>query len=140
VVGARLRTILLAGGGVTDLRQLPTLDELATHPELATELRADAVLLLHARAVRALVALEGPLLVGGHTKSSPVANGNGQGEQLLGAEQVGQMLGRGKSWVEHHLDSLPRRRSLLGEPMWLKSDVARWIEGRPEYAKIPPKY
>jgi hypothetical protein len=45
------------------------------------------------------------------------------------------MIARSKSWIEHNLDKLPDRRSLYGEPVWLKSEIDRWIESLPKYAR-----
>jgi excisionase family DNA binding protein len=47
---------------VSELRPVPSLDALAALPELASSLPRDVVLTLHARAVRVVLALEGPLL------------------------------------------------------------------------------
>jgi excisionase family DNA binding protein len=47
---------------VNELRTIPTLEELAAHPERAVGLPRDVVLALHARAVRVVMALEAPLL------------------------------------------------------------------------------
>jgi predicted DNA-binding transcriptional regulator AlpA len=60
-------------------------------------------------------------------------NGDGSEEQLVGTPEVAEMLGRGKSWVEHHLDDLPPRRSLLGQPVWLRRDIEAWIKNLPKY-------
>jgi hypothetical protein len=110
---------------------LPSLDELANDPSRATELPADIVLALYARALSIVVALQGSLLA--RPIPSTAASSTVDGNLLLGTEAVARMIGRGKSWVEHHLADLPPRRSLLGQPVWLKRDVERWIQSLPKY-------
>jgi DNA-binding transcriptional regulator YiaG len=60
--GGQFPPIAHWGAPVTDLRTIPTLDQLAEHPERAIGLPSDTILALHARAVRVFAALEAPLL------------------------------------------------------------------------------
>jgi predicted DNA-binding transcriptional regulator AlpA len=54
---------------------------------------------------------------------------------LLGVVDLARLLGRRRSWVEHHVDDLPPRRSLMGSPVWMRSDVERWIKTLPKYGE-----
>lgn len=91
------------GRGVAELRPIPTLDRVAEHPEDAAGLPRDAVLALHARCVRALAALEAPLLA--------VASGNGRTElepdRLLGIEEAARRLSVTTDWLYRRSRSLP---------------------------------
>ncbi len=112
-----------------DLRVVPTLDELAADPAKAAELPVEVVKQLVVKH-----AAVGEVLLARLIMAEPKPNGGDPGgEQLVGPAEVGEMIGRGKSWVEHHLDELPPRRSLLGAPVWLKRDVERWIQSLPKY-------
>jgi hypothetical protein len=118
---------------VTGLRTLPTLDELAAEPGKVDALPVEAVkrLLVRNRAVgEALLAR----LIS-EPAGEPKSNGMEGDDRLIGAAAVGEMIGRSRSWVEHHLDKLPPRLSLIGEPVWLKRDVERWIKGLPKYGE-----
>jgi predicted DNA-binding transcriptional regulator AlpA len=75
--------------------------------------------------------VDGRVLASNGTVAPPPADG----EQLLDAAEVARMLGRAKSWVEHHLDDLPPRKSLLGAPVWRKRDVEAWIKNLPKYGE-----
>jgi predicted DNA-binding transcriptional regulator AlpA len=112
-----------------DFRAVPSLDELALHPEQAAELSVDVVLSLHARAVRALMALEAPLLAvranGRAASSEPNA-----GDRFLDAVQVGAMIGKSKSWVEKNTEALPKRRKVGGEGMWSEREIQTWMKHR----------
>ncbi len=57
------------------------------------------------------------------------------GTVMLGVDDLARLLGRRRSWVEHHVDDLPPRRSLCGQPVWLRSDVERWLKGLPTYGE-----
>lgn len=116
--------------GMPVLAQVPTLDDLAADPALATDLDPAAILALHARALRALTALEAPLLL--CAKRQPTCEPEPQ-RQLLDARAVASLLGVSVSWVEKHARDLPPRRSLCGSPRWLRNDLDRWIRTRPTY-------
>jgi hypothetical protein len=116
-----------------DLRSVPTLDELGADPTKTAVLPvevASAMLRQCAAKIAAYQALSEALRI--RIAASGAAHHH-DGEQLVGAEEVARMLGRGKSWVEHHLDELPPRRSLLGQPVWIRRDVERWIVRLPTY-------
>lgn len=88
---------------MADLRPIPTLDRVAEHPEDAARLPRDAVLALHARAVRALAALEGPLLAaanGAHPEPPRPDLFDDIGE-------AARLIGRTPHFIYRHHRSLP---------------------------------
>jgi hypothetical protein len=124
---------------VSDLRVVPTLDELVADPARAATLpveAASALLTQCAVEIATYETLREALRL--RIASGAVALVD-DGEQIIGTEGLGRMLGRGKSWIEHHLDELPERRSLLGAPVWLKRDVEQWIKGLPKYGSSTPR-
>lgn len=54
---------------------------------------------------------------------------------LIGVEGVAALIGLSVSWVEKHPDELPPRRSVAGNPRWVKSEVLAWIAQRPVYGQ-----
>ena len=112
----------------TALAPVPTLDEVAAHPEQAALLQRAAVLALHARAVRALAALEGPLLA---QINESADRGCEPEARLLDARAVAQLLGVSKSWVDHHLAELPRPIRIGSRARWRQVDIERWLRTRP---------
>jgi hypothetical protein len=117
------------------LRAVPSLKELKPHPERAAELplpTAAALLSACTEEIADLVKLRDTLRL---RLASGFAPKGDDGDRLICAEQVGGMLGRSKSWVDHHLADLPPRKSLLGEPMWLSSDIEKWMKNLPPYGE-----
>ncbi len=112
-------------------RRQPSLDSIARDPDLAQELvpeEARDLALAGIDALRALVDSQlGSVL--------PAKASGREGEHVLDAEAVATRLGRSKSWVEHHIRGLPPRRSLSGSPVWLQSEIERWILDMPVYGK-----
>jgi hypothetical protein len=43
-------------------------------------------------------------------------------DSLIDKESVAALIGMSVSWVEKHSDDLPPRRSVSGNPRWLKSE------------------
>ena len=92
---------------VRDTGRLPadaaqtSLDDLAACPELATQLGRQAVLALHARAVRALAALEGPLLahVAAVAESATSVSSTSSSMQLLTVAEAARRMGFARSYV-----------------------------------------
>lgn len=89
-----MQEVTATPAGRPHLSVVPTLDEVATKPDLASGLPRSALLALHARAVRALAALQGPLL-------DAACDGHPVPEQpvLLDAKQVAERLHVPESWV-----------------------------------------
>ena len=56
-------------------------------------------------------------------------------DALIGVDEVAHLIGLSASWVEKHPDALPARRSVVGNPRWLKSEVVAWIKNRPKYGE-----
>jgi predicted DNA-binding transcriptional regulator AlpA len=118
---------------MSDLRAMPTLDELAANPAKASTLPAEIVKELVVKH-----AAVGEVLLARLIVAEPKPNGDSGGDGIVGSDEVGRMLGRSRSWIEHHLDDLPPRRSLLGAPVWLRRDVEAWIKNLPKYGKNTP--
>jgi len=115
--------------------QVPTLDDLAQQPELAVGLDWAAALALHARALRALAALEAPLLAHAHVQ--PLRAAETDGGALLDARGVAKLIGVSKSWVDHHTADLPSAVRIGSRPRWRRSDLERWLRTRPAYGREP---
>lgn len=85
---------------------VPTLDDLAERPEAATGLPRAAALALHMRALRVLMALEGPLLAA--EARAPIAPGHDNGgDRLLDIETAAARLAESKDWLYRHAGKLP---------------------------------
>ena len=104
----------------------PTLDSLAQNPQLALLLSPEdaAALALSCAAVMAVLQ---------HRSLTPVSRLSE--DRIINAEELGQLLGKKKRWVEGHLDELPSRRSILGNPSWLLSEVENWMRKTPRYGR-----
>ena len=85
----------------TSPRSVPSLDAIAERPEDATGLRLAPVLALHAKAVRALAALEGALLaaLNGHEERTE--------DRLLDVDAAADRLQRSKDWLYRNARNLP---------------------------------
>jgi predicted DNA-binding transcriptional regulator AlpA len=113
---------------------LPDLDEMAAHPDRVAGLPAGVVAILLPTCAAAITRYEALREVLRLRIAMAAAQANvDEGERLLGTEEIGRMVGRSKSWVEHHTADLPPRRSLLGQPVWLKRDIDKWIKALPRY-------
>lgn len=118
---------------MTDLRAVPTLDELAAHPQRAAELTSEAARTLLPRCSEELVRLaelRDVLLL------AAFANGTAKresGDRLLDAEAVAVKIGKSRSWLEKHTDELPPRRRVGGEALWSERELEAWIRTRPRW-------
>jgi predicted DNA-binding transcriptional regulator AlpA len=110
---------------MSELRAVPSLDELAAHPEKAAELSAETVAALYSKVRQTEAALLARLLL----ERPAVANGNGS-DRFLDAAAVGAMIGKSRSWVEKHPEDLPKRRKVGGEGMWSEREVQTWMKHR----------
>lgn len=102
----------------------PTLDSIAQNPKLALLLSPEdaAELVLSCAAVMAVL----------HQRSvAPVTRA--ADDRIINAEELAKILGKSKRWVEGNLEDLPPRRSLVGNPCWLLSDVEDWMRKTPRY-------
>jgi predicted DNA-binding transcriptional regulator AlpA len=106
---------------------LPTLDELAADPTKAAELSPDVAQRMCLRCIAALTALSVTAAAIRPSATAPAE------DCLIGPQEVADMIGMSRSWVEKHTDVLPPRRSVEGSPRWLRSDVVRWLRNRPAY-------
>jgi predicted DNA-binding transcriptional regulator AlpA len=114
---------------MSEVRAVPTLDELAATPSRAMELPSEVLKVLMGRC----------LIVQGALHAGLVANGNGhQGEhadkfdRFLNAKGVGLLVGRSASWVNHNKDALPSRRRVGESDAWSERDILRWMQTRPK--------
>lgn len=66
------------------------------------------------------------------------ANGSSPGRRdednrLLDAAEVGQLIGKSRSWVEHNISELPERIRVGGEGRWSEHEIQRWMLNRPRW-------
>jgi len=114
-----------------NLTVLPTLDELAAHPERAGDLPVEVLLSLLAKCGALQTGLLGALFAtSGRNRHMPA---NDDGERLLTVPEVAARIGMSPSWVEKHTADLPMRVSVAGNPRWRKSDLERWIKNCQQY-------
>jgi predicted DNA-binding transcriptional regulator AlpA len=108
---------------------MPSLDALAADP-------SKAMLLSPASARTLLCSLAGvlPILIAQANKETEKA-ASIPSDSLIDKEEVTSLIGMSISWVEKHPDSLPPRRSVEGNPRWLKSEVLAWVKNRPIYGQ-----
>lgn len=111
---------------------IPTLEELAAHPERASGLTSVVVRALAWKCIAALTALN-VASNGAPEPSTPLREDR---ERLLTVPEVARLIGMSTSWVEKHTADLPPRVSVAGNPRWRKSDLDRWIRNRPEYGAL----
>ena len=110
---------------MSDPRSIPSLDELAADPEKVDALPVDVVKRLLVKHATVGAALSGRLL--GVAEREPYTNGP---DRFLDAEHVGTMIGKSRSWVEHHLKELPPRRKVGGEGVWSEREIQIWMRHR----------
>ena len=106
---------------------IPTLDQLLADPAKVTTLPPEVA----RRYLIALATLQ-PVLI---LQSERGAKIPVHDDLLIGAAEVSALIGLSVSWVEKHPDALPARRSVEGNPRWLKSEVVAWVKSRPVYGQ-----
>jgi predicted DNA-binding transcriptional regulator AlpA len=111
---------------VSELRAVPTLDELAADPGKAEELPPGEASLLFVKVRN----LEAVLLARMIASREAAAEHNGAGDRFLDAAALGALIGKSKSWVEKHTEELPKRRKVGGEGMWSEREVQTWMKHR----------
>ena len=109
------------------LTDIPTLDQLIAEPSKTLSLPPD----IARRYLSALANLQ-PLLIAQSERGAKIPVPD---DALIGVEEVAGLIGLSPSWVEKHPDALPIRRSVGGNPRWLKSEVIAWIKARPPYGQ-----
>jgi predicted DNA-binding transcriptional regulator AlpA len=118
-------------GDVSDMKQAGeppvSLDSIARDPALVRDLGAEVVGALIVRVAAVLATLSTAAAVAPTTRSAD------DGERLLSAAAVAQLSGFSKRWVEKHLEDLPPRRSVAGQPRWLRSEIEKWMRSRARY-------
>jgi len=103
-----------------------SLDSIAENPQLALLLSPEEAAALSISCVAVMAVL--------HQRSvAPVSRPSA--ERLINAGEMAKLLGKSKSWVEKHPKDLPPRRSLVGNPCWLLSDVEKWLLNSPVYGR-----
>lgn len=111
---------------MNNIEMVPSLDTLAKAPTLINGLSPNT-----ARALLPTVAgLQALLEIQCHqlSTSEPASD-----EVLIDKDTVAHLIGMSVSWVEKHPGDLPLRRSVAGNPRWLKSEVLDWVKNRPRY-------
>ena len=110
---------------------VPTVDELIADPSKVKSLPPEVrkSIWLNVWNLEKVLALE--IITGSHQggKTPP------PDDVLIGVEEVAHLIGTSNSWVEKHTDNLPPRRSVEGNPRWLKSEVLAWVKTRPVYGQ-----
>jgi hypothetical protein len=86
---------------VSELRTLPTLDEVAQHPERATELPPELLKALLVKHASVGTILLGALLVAGENGTPPEA------DMLIDIETAATRLATTKDWLYRHARRLP---------------------------------
>ncbi|HEY2775409.1 MAG TPA: hypothetical protein VGK20_15305 [Candidatus Binatia bacterium] len=104
----------------------PTLDSIAQNPQLALLLSPEdaAALSLSCAAVMAVLQ---------QRSLAPITRP--AEDRFISAEEVGKIINKSKSWVEHHHNDLPPRRNLAGNPGWLLSEVEALVKNAPRYGR-----
>ena len=118
---------MMSEQGTPMLKALPTLDELVSDPRKALDLSPE----VRRSYLIGVVALLPVLILpseGGTKLAVP-------DDALIGVDEVARLIGLSASWVEKHPDALPARRSVEGNPRWLKSEVVAWVKARPLYGQ-----
>ena len=106
----------------------PSVAELLEDPMRVTELAPGASRSLVVRLAALQAALTVALL-----PSPQQAKPSRDGDRFLNAGEVGTMIGKSRSWVEHNHAELPARRRVGGEALWLASEIGRWMVNRPRW-------
>jgi predicted DNA-binding transcriptional regulator AlpA len=114
---------------VTRLSSTPDIRELLEDPSRVADLPAEVARALFVR----VAALQAALTVTVVPASTPDDSPTYHGDRLLDAEQVGRLLGKSRSWVDHHVEDLPPRRRVGGEGRWSEKEIQRWIQNAPRW-------
>jgi predicted DNA-binding transcriptional regulator AlpA len=107
-----------------DLYTVPTLDELAADPVRVATLPTDTAKVLLAK----VAGLHALLLTS--AMAAPPSSSINAADRFLNASEVGAMIGKSVSWVEKHVDELPKRRRVGGEGVWSEREVQAWMRRR----------
>ena len=110
---------------MSELHPLPTLDELAMDPAKAEALSGNVVkhlLVKHAKVGEVLLT---------RLIAEPSAQSQTNGlDRFLDAREVGEVIGKSRSWVEKNTKSLPKRRKVGAAGMWSEREIQTWIKHR----------
>ena len=107
------------------MTQGPTLDDLAADPAKAMSLPVEV-----ARALLPKVAsLHEVLLVSALAPHAAAPRAN-PGDRFIDADEVGDMIGKSKSWVEKNTAVLPKRKRVGGEGKWSEREIQQWMRYR----------
>jgi predicted DNA-binding transcriptional regulator AlpA len=117
----------MSQNGTPTLKAVPSLDALMKDPIKALDLPPE-VRRSYLIGVYALLPVLG-------LPSEPGATIPVPDDALIGVDEVASLIGMSASWVEKHTDALPVRRSVEGNPRWLKSEVVAWVKARPLYGQ-----
>jgi predicted DNA-binding transcriptional regulator AlpA len=108
----------------------PTLDDLLSDPSRVRELPPAAARELFVRLATLQAALTTAILPSvSFEKRTPTV------DRFLDAAEVGEMIGKSRSWVEHHVVELPERRRVGGEGRWSQREVEAWMHRCPSWSE-----
>jgi predicted DNA-binding transcriptional regulator AlpA len=110
--------------------QSPSLDDLVVRPYLTQTLPPETRRALSWQCMVILAALQ----LDSNERDKPPGPTRDDGERLIGKVEVAELIGTSVSWVEKNARELPARRRVGRSPKWLRSEVIRWLQNRPEYA------
>lgn len=112
------------------LAAIPTLDEIVARPAIAETLPPSVVRALRWRAIEALAALNS-------VDAAPATvTTTSDGDDFIGVPEVARMIGLSESWVTKHTDELPQRRSVAGNPRWVRSEIRAWQKSLVVYGAL----
>jgi predicted DNA-binding transcriptional regulator AlpA len=108
----------------------PTFEDLLADPSRVHELPLAAARTLFVR----LAALQATLTTA-ILPVTPIEKRTSTTDKFLDAAEVGAMIGKSRSWVEHHVGDLPERRRVGGEGRWSEREIQHWMQNCPTWSE-----
>ena len=108
---------------------MPAIEELLENPSKVADLPAEAARILFVR----LATLQAALAVAVLPVALPTKAPSQNGDRFLDAEEVGRLIGKSRSWIEHNVDQLPPRRRVGGEGRWSEQEIQHWMLHAPRW-------
>jgi predicted DNA-binding transcriptional regulator AlpA len=116
---------------MTRLSSMPEIEELLENPSRVADLPPEAARTLFVRLAALQAALTVAVLPAPAAARSPLQNG----DRFLDAEEVGAMIGKSRSWVEHNVEELPEPRRVGGERRWSEREIQHWMQACPGWSE-----